>query len=139
MALDKGVCLLFVGVAIYSHRPMDLVGVKPFSVSGLRQDVDLSSCDDSKACRTTWDIVLICFATIFACSWIAIHPNISYPVNKQRMTAWKRYLYDLRIFLVDIVPLLILVLVFPEFMLAHAIRQRLVADSFAKRHGKLCH
>ena len=26
--------------------------------------------------RTEWNIISSCFATLFACSWVAIHPNI---------------------------------------------------------------
>lgn len=29
--------------------------------------------------RTIWDIVWACLATIFACTWVAVHPNIPSP------------------------------------------------------------
>jgi hypothetical protein len=29
--------------------------------------------------RTIWDIVWSCLATIFACTWVAVHPNVPSP------------------------------------------------------------
>ena len=34
-----------------------------------------SSCGDSD-CRTIWNIIWSCLATIFACTWLAVHPNV---------------------------------------------------------------
>ncbi len=37
------------------------------------------SCGDLEHCRTISSIVSSCLATIFACTWVAIHPNIPGP------------------------------------------------------------
>ena len=34
--------------------------------------------------RTLWDILWSCLATIFACSWVSVHPNIPAP-NESRL------------------------------------------------------
>ncbi|KAF7369995.1 hypothetical protein MSAN_00629400 [Mycena sanguinolenta] len=34
------------------------------------------SCDDINNCRTFFDIVWGCLATIFACTWVSVHPNV---------------------------------------------------------------
>ena len=31
--------------------------------------------------RTMWDSLWSCLATIFACSWVSVHPNIPGPMN----------------------------------------------------------
>ncbi|TDL15446.1 hypothetical protein BD410DRAFT_732735 [Rickenella mellea] len=36
-----------------------------------------ASCNDLNNCRTLWNIIWSCFATIIACTWVAIHPNIA--------------------------------------------------------------
>jgi hypothetical protein len=35
--------------------------------------------------RTIWNIIWSCFSTVFACAWIAVHPNIPAPKDSQ----WK--------------------------------------------------
>ncbi|THU75367.1 hypothetical protein K435DRAFT_561745, partial [Dendrothele bispora CBS 962.96] len=36
----------------------------------------LNSCFDTRPCRTVEKILYSCIAVVFACTWIAIHPNI---------------------------------------------------------------
>ncbi|KAF9439504.1 hypothetical protein P691DRAFT_648756, partial [Macrolepiota fuliginosa MF-IS2] len=40
--------------------------------------------------RTIWDIVWSCLATIFACTWVAVHPNIPSPKAnwRERFKEW---------------------------------------------------
>ncbi|KZT25921.1 hypothetical protein NEOLEDRAFT_1199558 [Neolentinus lepideus HHB14362 ss-1] len=49
--------------------------VAPTSISILETSSD-NTCDDLNNCRTLWSIVWSCLATIFACTWVVIHPNI---------------------------------------------------------------
>ena len=61
--------------------------------------------------RTIWDIIWSCLATIFACSWVSVYPNIPAPNE-----SW------LRIFLRRL-ELMFWVVVAPEVIIAWAFRQ----------------
>jgi hypothetical protein len=61
--------------------------------------------------RTMWNIVLSCFSTLFACAWVAVHPNIPAPGDPQ----WKIFLRRLMI--------MIFVLLAPEMVIIWAARQ----------------
>ena len=70
--------------------------------------------------RTIWDILWSCLATIFACSWVSIHPNIP-SANES----------SLRIFLRRI-ELMFWAVVAPEMIITWALRQWLGARSLEK-------
>lgn len=40
--------------------------------------------------RSEWNIISSCFATIFACSWVAIHPNIPAPSDSSMRIFFRR-------------------------------------------------
>ena len=61
--------------------------------------------------RSLWDILWSCLATIFACSWVSIHPNIPSPNE----SSW-------RIFLRRLEPMFWAVFG-PEILIAWAFRQ----------------
>ena len=61
--------------------------------------------------RTMWDILWSCLATIFACSWVSIHPNIPAPNESSQ-----------RIFLRRL-ELMFWAVVFPEMIITWALRQ----------------
>ena len=61
--------------------------------------------------RTIWDILWSCLATIFACSWVSIHPNIPAPNESSR-----------RIFLRRL-ELMFWAVVSPEMIITWAFRQ----------------
>ena len=44
-----------------------------------------STCDDINSCRTLWGIIYSCVATIFACIYVALHPNVPDPTH----TKWR--------------------------------------------------
>ena len=71
--------------------------------------------------RTTWDILWSCLATIFACSWVSVHPNIPASNESSR-----------RIFLHRL-ELMFWAVVGPEMIITWALRQWLGA----RRLGKL--
>ncbi|KAK0219160.1 hypothetical protein IW262DRAFT_1389662 [Armillaria fumosa] len=77
--------------------------------------------------RTTWDIVWNCLATIFACTWLAVHPNVP-----------SRYIREKgRLFLgLHRVKHALLAIICPEAIIMWAFRQRLVASELSK-HLKL--
>ncbi|KAF9472931.1 hypothetical protein BDN70DRAFT_967427, partial [Pholiota conissans] len=67
--------------------------------------------------RTKWDIIISCFATIFACTWSAIHPNIPAPTD----CWWTRFKRQ--------VTIMICALLAPELITYWALKQRLFCDS----------
>ncbi|KAK0200581.1 hypothetical protein DFS33DRAFT_1508887 [Desarmillaria ectypa] len=77
--------------------------------------------------RTTWDIVRSCLATIFACTWLAVHPNVP-----------SRYMREKgRLFLgPHRVQHMLLAIICPEVVIMWAFRQRFVASVLSK-HLKL--
>ena len=70
--------------------------------------------------RTIWDILWSCLATIFACSWVSIHPNIPAPNESPR-----------RIFLRRL-ELMYWAVVSPEMIITWALRQWLGARHLEK-------
>ena len=72
--------------------------------------------------RSTWNIIWSCFATLFACSWVAIHPNI--PAKSDSST--RRFFRHLMV-----MAYMILV---PEAVICWAARQWWAARNIAKKH-----
>ncbi|KAJ6530272.1 hypothetical protein B0H19DRAFT_1041021 [Mycena capillaripes] len=82
----------------------------------LRAPVD--SCGDD--CRKLFDIVWGCLTTIFACTWISVHPNIPPPDQSRISLQWRR----LRMMLTAVIA--------PELMVGFAARQYLVSRALSK-------
>ena len=78
-----------------------------------------SSCDDIHDCRTLSDIVWSCLVTIFACTWLAVHPNIPGPDESPLSNTLSQ------------VKLMLFALIAPEIILGWAIRQWYVARRVA--------
>lgn len=121
-------------------------------------------CETIGHCRTVWNIIWSCLVTIFACIWVAIHPNVPQPKSPRkpvleagyRPRRWSlpwvryqirmlgRYLADLlRYQLTDTlsgldekIGIALLALLAPEFIFAWALRQWLRARSIAKKCRK---
>jgi hypothetical protein len=74
--------------------------------------------------RTVNDIVISCLATIFACTWSAVHPNIP-AVTDSKWTRFKRR-----------VTTTICALLAPEMMTFWAVRQRLSAKEIMDEYNK---
>jgi hypothetical protein len=83
--------------------------------------------------RTVWDIVRTCLSTIFLCTWVSLHPNISSTQDEPDM-GWRG---KLRKSLVDLLtyklPLFLWALLVPEYILAWAIRQYIMAGEIQKK------
>ena len=71
--------------------------------------------------RSVWDILWSCLATVFACSWVSIHPNIPGP-NESR---WRIFLR---------LELMFWAVVGPEMIISWAFRQWLGARKLEKRY-----
>ncbi|KDQ50588.1 hypothetical protein JAAARDRAFT_186044 [Jaapia argillacea MUCL 33604] len=80
------------------------------------------TCDTLSHCRTLSSIIYSCVATIVACTWVSIHPNIPSPDAS-----------DLWIFLTK-VGHMILALIAPELLLVWAMRQWFVAGRLARKY-----
>ncbi|PVG02859.1 hypothetical protein CPB86DRAFT_780285 [Serendipita vermifera] len=94
------------------------------------------SCHDINKCRTISHIVWSCLATILAYTWLSMHLNIPYPADKRRMNIAQRCSYSTRTFLRNkMVPFLV-ALIIPEWFLALAIQQCMVANRIAQQGGK---
>ncbi|KAJ7151291.1 hypothetical protein C8R43DRAFT_1067476 [Mycena crocata] len=96
---------------------------RPISGPQLDSRALTQSCDDINECRKLFDIVWGCLATIFACTWVSVHPNVPPPNQSRLALLWRR----LKLMLVAIVA--------PELMVGFAARQFFTARSFAKDFG----
>ncbi|KAJ7706546.1 hypothetical protein B0H16DRAFT_686164 [Mycena metata] len=92
-----------------------------------------ASCDCTvNSCRTLFDIVWGCLATIFACTWVALHQNVPDP----DLGHFALLMRKLRMMLVMIIA--------PEFVVGFAARQfasaRWISKEFdvSKSHGFFC-
>jgi hypothetical protein len=93
------------------------------NIPALDQTIPLA-CDDIHRCRTIGNILWSCLVTIFACTWIAIHPNIPSPDDKWFTLALRRLQF------------MVMGLIAPELVIVWAIRQWFVARKLAKKHHK---
>lgn len=83
-----------------------------------------SDTSDAPDVRTILDIVRSCVATIFACSWVALHPNLPDP----HISGWSRLKHRLGV--------VILAILVPEFILMWALKQRLAAGSIVREYNR---
>ena len=72
--------------------------------------------------RSIWDVLWSCLATIFACSWVSVHPNIPGP-NEPR---WRIFLRRLELMLWAIIG--------PEAIITWAFRQWYGARYLEKKY-----
>ncbi|KAF8217227.1 hypothetical protein K438DRAFT_1748320 [Mycena galopus ATCC 62051] len=88
---------------------------------GARTSTD--SCDDIDSRRKLFDIIWGCFATIFACTWVSVHPNVPSPDQSWLALFWRR----MKMMLIGIIA--------PEIMVGFAVRQFLGARMLSKEYG----
>ncbi|KAF7369996.1 hypothetical protein MSAN_00629500 [Mycena sanguinolenta] len=69
------------------------------------------SCDDIKNSRTIFSIVWGCLATIFACTWVSVHPNVPPPNQSRLQLFWRR------------LKMMLIAMIAPEVIVAFAARQ----------------
>ena len=79
-------------------------------------------CPFNQGQRSLWDIIWGCLVTIFACTWISVHPNIP----KAGGPWWKSLASRLKIMFYAIIT--------PEMVIWWAMRQWLGAGDIEKRH-----
>ncbi|KAJ6573063.1 hypothetical protein DFH09DRAFT_916258 [Mycena vulgaris] len=93
---------------------------KSIAAQTLDPRASVDSCDDINNCRRLFDIVWGCLATIFACTWVSVHPNVPPPDQGWLALLWRR----LRMMLMAVIA--------PEVMVGFAVRQIFVARKFSK-------
>ncbi|KAF7369967.1 hypothetical protein MSAN_00626500 [Mycena sanguinolenta] len=81
------------------------------------------SCKDIDSCRTLFSILWGCLATIFACTWVSVHPNVPPPDQSWLQLCWRR------------LKMMLIAIIAPEIMVAFAARQRLGAHRLSKKFG----
>jgi len=74
--------------------------------------------------RSIWGIIWSCLSTIFACTWIAVHPNIPAPKDTQWAVLRRR------------MAIMVYALIIPEIIVLWAARQRHGARHYAKKHQR---
>ncbi|KAJ6565585.1 hypothetical protein DFH09DRAFT_1278624 [Mycena vulgaris] len=86
----------------------------------LNPRASVDSCDDINNCRRLFDIIWGCLTTIFACTWVSVHPNVPPPDQSWLALLSRR----LRMMFIAVIA--------PELMVGFAARQLFVARSFSK-------
>ncbi|KAJ7275497.1 hypothetical protein B0H12DRAFT_1087541 [Mycena haematopus] len=89
----------------------------------LNPRTSVDSCHDINHCRKLFDIIWGCLATIFACTWVSVHPNVPPPGLSRLARLWRR----LKMMLVGILA--------PEIMVGFAGRQFFSARELSKEFG----
>ncbi|KIM75922.1 hypothetical protein PILCRDRAFT_41284, partial [Piloderma croceum F 1598] len=72
--------------------------------------------------RTTGNIIWSCLATLFSCTWVAVHPNVPYLGETATTIALRR------------TKLVVAALIAPELVIMWAMREFIIADKLAKLH-----
>ena len=86
--------------------------------------------------RSIWDILWSCIATIFACLWISIHPNIPSPNE----TGWRFFLRRLELmFWALLAPELVIVWAFRQWLGARELERLYKGAVSSAIHSKYLH
>ncbi|KXN92714.1 hypothetical protein AN958_06992 [Leucoagaricus sp. SymC.cos] len=85
---------------------------------------ELPECANPARYRTLQGIIWSCLATIFACTWVSMHPNVPDP----RWSGFRR--------LRERIVLMFYAVIAPEFIAIWAFRQRMMAVRRAKEYNK---
>ncbi|KAJ7592049.1 hypothetical protein C8J56DRAFT_1131472 [Mycena floridula] len=78
------------------------------------------TCNDLYNCRKLYDIIFGCCATIFACTWVSIHPNVPPPGLGVFKSTFRR------------LSMMLVAIIVPEVVVFSAARQFMFAWKFAE-------
>ena len=121
--------MLFIILLYYLALSIRASPIPPSSSRSLESN----SCADVTHSRTIWNIIWSCLATIFSCTWVAIHPNMPCPKQREVKNRFQKWIRNpLLTFAEHRLPLFICALLIPEYVLAWAIRQYLRAREIAR-------
>ena len=110
--------ILYVSLQTICASPLPL----PIDISNTPDGLQLPTCTCIDQ-RSITDILWSCFATIFACTWLSVHPNMPGPDEG----AWKIALRRLE--------LMFWSLICPEMIICWACRQWLAARNLRDEYG----
>ena len=97
------------------------------------RSLESNSCTDPTHSRTIWNIIWSCLATIFSCTWVAVHPNMPCPKQREGKNRFQKWIRNpLLSFAEHRLPLFVCALLMPEYVLAWAVRQYLRAGEIAR-------
>ncbi|KAJ7114253.1 hypothetical protein C8R44DRAFT_710095 [Mycena epipterygia] len=91
----------------------------------LHSRVPVDTCDNINS-RSLFAIVWGCLITIFACTWVSVHPNVPPPDQSRLALSWRR------------LKMMLIAVIAPELMVGFAARQFLAAQKLTKEfenHG----
>lgn len=121
-------------VLVYDLAHGTSIDTSPISSIDNRS-LELNSCSDLTHCRTIWNIIWSCLITIFSCTWVAVHPNIPCPKERETKNRLQRWISNpFRSFTSHRLPLFVCALLVPEYILAWAIRQYLKARKIVNKN-----
>ncbi|KAF7365585.1 hypothetical protein MVEN_00431900 [Mycena venus] len=95
----------------------------PVSGNSLESRGEAASCDNINNCRTLFGIISGCLATIFACTWVSVHPNVPPPGLGTLALSWRRFC------------MMLVAVIAPEVMAGFAARQFFDACWFSKEYA----
>ncbi|KAJ6523047.1 hypothetical protein B0H19DRAFT_1202211 [Mycena capillaripes] len=96
-------------------------GAEQDYILGSRAPTD--SCDDINNCRRLFDILWGCLTTIFAATWISVHPNVP-PPDQSWLALLRRRL-----------KMMLIAVIAPEVMVGFAARQFIMARFWSNKFG----
>ncbi|KZP07623.1 hypothetical protein FIBSPDRAFT_841118 [Athelia psychrophila] len=100
-------------------------GIHALALPAVDATSEDSKCTDLAFCRSIWNIIWSSLATIFACAWVSVHRNIPDPDSRGVAVTLER------------IRITIWALLVPEYIIAWAIRQWIVAREISKEFNKL--
>ncbi|KAF7370017.1 hypothetical protein MSAN_00631700 [Mycena sanguinolenta] len=81
------------------------------------------ACNDINNCRTLFSVVWGCLATIFACTWVSVHPNVPPPNQSHLQLFWRR------------LKMMLIAMIAPEVMVGLAASQFFLSWKLSKEFG----
>ncbi|PVF91973.1 hypothetical protein CPB86DRAFT_830300 [Serendipita vermifera] len=96
---------------------------------------EAQTCDDINDCRKLINIIWSCLTTIFACTWLTLHPNIPPPVNDQGHNFLQKRISSVQKFLRHQLPPFLVALIAAEWILARAMQQWTIARQISNEGG----
>ena len=101
--------------------------------SNICPSLESNSCANPMHSQMIWNIIWSCLATIFLCTWVAVHPNMPCPKQSEAKNHFQRWIRNpLLLFAEHCLPLFICALLIPEYVLAWVIRQYLRVRKIAR-------
>ncbi|PVF92168.1 hypothetical protein CPB86DRAFT_717950 [Serendipita vermifera] len=92
------------------------------------------TCTDLNNCRRFTDIFWSCLTTLFACTWLSMHPNVPFPYDTRNVPF--KILYGSWGFLRYKLPFFLMSLIAPEWILSLAVQQWIATRAIMKEGGE---